>query len=120
MPLGGKVGAVRRGLACDTAAMTQRVQITARDLSGMVRHWLGCPPGGYLGSDYGSDVAALLQTPQSGGLADGLIAKARADVPLLAQAPGAVDVFAQPVGVDQLAITMSVAGELIDVGISQG
>lgn len=101
--------------------MAQRTQITARDLSGMVKHWLGCPPGGYLGSDYGSDVASLLQTPLAAGLADGLIAKARADIPLLSQAaPGAVEVFAESSGVDRLSITMAVAGELIDVGVAQG
>lgn len=101
--------------------MAQRTQITARDLSGMVKHWIGCPPGGYLGSDYGSDVASLLQTPTAAGLADGLIDKARADIPLLSQAaPGAVEVFAQPAGVDRLSITIAVGGELIDVGTSQG
>lgn len=116
-----KFHAGRVALACDTGHMNNRVQIEATDLSGMVSHWLGCPPGGYLGSDYGSDVAALLQTPLGGGLADGLIAKARADIPLLSQAaPGAVDVFAESVGVDRLVITMAVAGELIEVGISQG
>lgn len=99
--------------------MNQRVQITANDLSSMVRHWLGCPVGGYLGSDYGSDVPALLQTPMNSGLVDGLIDKARIDVPLLSQA-GAVDVYAQPVGMDRLAITVAVAGELIDVGVAQG
>lgn len=99
--------------------MTQSAQITANDLSSMVQHWLGCPVGGYLGSDYGSDVPALLQTPLNSGLVDGLIEKARVDVPLLARS-GAVDVYAQPVGVDRLAITLAVAGELIDVGIAQG
>lgn len=51
--------------------------ITAHDVSGMVEHWLGCPPNGYLGMRYGSDVKSLLQTPMATGLADSLIAKAR-------------------------------------------
>lgn len=101
--------------------MSNRVQITAQDLSGMVGHWLGCPPGGYLGSDYGSDVASLLQTPMAGGLADGLIAKARTDIPLLSQvSPGAVSIYAEDVGIDQKRITFAVGGDLIEVGTTQG
>ena len=87
----------------------------------MVGHWLGCPTGGYLGSDYGSDVASLLQTPMAGGLADGLIAKARTDIPLLSQVSAdAVALYAEDVGIDQKRITFAVGGELIDIGTTQG
>lgn len=97
--------------------MENRAQITARDLSGMVGHWLGCPPGGYLGSDYGADIKALLQTPMAAGLADGLIDKCRQDVPLLSQAaPGTVNVYAYDEGIDRMGLVFDVAGELINVG----
>lgn len=105
-------GALRR-----MGSMKNRAQIEAADLSGMVAHWLGCPPGGYLGSDYGSDVKALLQTPMASGLADSLIAKCRVDVPLLTQAPpGTVNVGYYDLDIDKRAIVFEVAGELIDVG----
>lgn len=98
-------------------SMENRAKITARDLSGMVEHWLGCPPGGYLGSDYGSPVKDLLQSPMAAGLADGLIDKARQDVPLLSQAPpGAVNVYAYDEDIDRKVIVFDVAGELINVG----
>jgi hypothetical protein len=100
--------------------MNNRVQIEAADLSGMVTHWLGCPPGGYLGSDYGSDVKSLLQTPMASGMADALIEKCRADIPLLALArPGTVNVGYSDLGIDRRSIVFEVAGELIDV-VDQG
>lgn len=100
--------------------MKNRVQIDAAELSGMVGHWLGCPPSGYLGSDYGSDVPALLQTPMASGLADGLIAKAQVDIPLLSQAaPGAVNVVAFDDDFDRKVIAFDVAGELVTAGIQE-
>lgn len=99
-------------------AMDNTARITARDLTGMVTHWLGCPPGGYLGSEYGSDVKALVQSPMASNLADGLIDKCRQDVPLLGQtAPGTVNVYAydDPSVIDRKVIVFDVAGELINV-----
>lgn len=83
----------------------------------MVGHWLGCPPNGYLGSDYGSDVKSLVQTPMAAGLADGLIAKCKQDVPLLLDAPpGMLNVYAFDGGMDRKVIKFEVAGELVDAG----
>lgn len=98
-------------------AMDNTARITARDLSGMVEHWIGCPPCGYLGSDYGSEIKALLQTPQASGLADGLIAKCRLDVPLLARAePGTLNVYAYNETMDRKILVFDVRGELINIG----
>ena len=49
--------------------------ITGADIQLMVRHWLHTPTYGYLGSDYGCDPKALLQNPQSIGVANAFIAK---------------------------------------------
>lgn len=98
-------------------SMKNRVQIQSSDLSGMVTHWLGCPPGGYLGSDYGSDVKEILQTPMASGIADSLIQKCRADIPLIAQAPpGFVNVGYYDADFDRRVIVFEVGGELIDIG----
>lgn len=89
-------------------------QITARDVTDMVRHHLGCPIDGYLGSGYGSDLKSLLQTPMASGLADGVIAKAKQDVPLLeTAAPGSVNVYMQDLGMDKKGLFFEVAGELV-------
>lgn len=90
--------------------------LTPQDLQEMVTHHLGCPPNGYLGSDYGSDVKAMLMQPMSSPAADDLIAKMRLDIPLLAVAPaGTVTVSAVDVGFDQKAIRIDVLGQSIDV-----
>lgn len=89
-------------------------QITARDVTDMVRHHLGCPIDGYLGSGYGSDLKSLLQTPMASGLADGVIAKAKQDVPLLeTAAPGSVNVYMQDLGMDKKGLFFEVGGELV-------
>lgn len=96
--------------------MKTRTQFQATDVSRMVSHWLGCPEGGYLGSDYGSDVQALVQTPMASGLADDLIAKCRADIPLLQLAPpGAVNVYSYNAEFDRKVIAFEVAGQIIEV-----
>lgn len=82
----------------------------------MTRHHLGCPPNGYLGSGYGSDVKAILQTPMAAGLADGIIAKAQQDVPLLrTAAPGSVNLYASDLDMDKKGIFLEIGGELIPV-----
>lgn len=94
--------------------METPVQFTARDLSSMVGHWLSTPPNGYLGQSYGSDVKAILQTPMSAGLANGLIAKCKTDVPLARS--GNVNVFSYDTDIDKKAIVFEVAGEIVSVG----
>lgn len=88
--------------------------IAAQDLQGMVSHWLGCPPNGYLGSDYGSATEDLLHTPLRGGAANALVAKARTDIPILSVLPeGAVSVLAEPQGPDKMRLYFEVAGALL-------
>lgn len=90
--------------------------ITKRDVSEMCSHWLGTPPGGYLGSDYGADVKSLIHSPMSGTQADELIAKCRIDVPIIDQLPaGAVNVYAYDKDFDQKALVFEIGGELLDI-----
>lgn len=94
--------------------MADNTPITAKDLSDMATHWLGCPPGGYLGSDYGSDMDSILQTPMAAGLADGQIAKFRQDVPLAAMAPpGTINIYSYDIDIDKKGILFDVNGDVI-------
>lgn len=82
----------------------------------MLTHWIGTPVNGYLGSDYGSELKALIQTPMAAGLADGIIAKARQDIPLLlTAAPDALNIYAEDRGMDVKAIVFEIGGELVPI-----
>ncbi len=90
--------------------------ITADDLQGMVTHWLGCPPNGYLGSGYGSPVEELLQAPLAGGAADRLIAKLRTDIAIMGRLPAeTLSVYAQQSPPDKLDLFFEVAGNLVPI-----
>lgn len=83
---------------------------------GMCSHWLDTPVNGYLGSRYGSDKKSLLQTPQAAGLAESFIAKCRQDVPILTTASeGAIALYAEPAGIDELNIILRVLDQDIAV-----
>lgn len=89
-------------------------QLDGDAVQDMVRHWLTTPPNGYLGSDYGADLPRLLQTPQSAGVADGVITKLIHDVPILGAMPkGAINLYSAPVGNDGAKLFFEVAGGLI-------
>ena len=91
--------------------------INAQDLQGMVSHWLGCPPNGYLGSGYGSGVQDLLQTPLNGDGADALIAKLREDIAIMGQLPqAALNVTADREGPDTLRLYFQVVDALVPIG----
>lgn len=80
----------------------------------MVRHWLGCPVNGYLGSSYGADVASLLHQPLSSQAADRFLDKLRADVPILASLPrDQVNLLSQEVPPDGLLIYVEVMGNVV-------
>lgn len=82
----------------------------------MVEHWLGCPPRGYLGSSYGSDVKSLLQTPMAAGLADDLVRKCQTDIPLVSGLPdGGLDVTLYDTDIDRKVIVFGIAGRQISV-----
>jgi hypothetical protein len=93
-------------------------QITGDDIQAMVSHWLEVPENGYLGSSYGSNIRALLQRPQVGDrrYVDAFLDKLRTDVPVLQALPaGAVSLYAEPKGPDQLHIVLDVAGRTYDL-----
>lgn len=89
---------------------------TGNDVQGMVRHWLNVPIGGYLGSDYGQDIKALLQLPQADGRADAFIQKMREDVPMLNAMPaGSVNIYAVQSAPDRTDLLIEVAGQAIQL-----
>ena len=64
------------------------VQISGRDIQGMIRHWLQTPVNSYLGSDYGQDNMSLLQIPlMDSTAADDYISKLREAVECLRSVP---------------------------------
>jgi hypothetical protein len=94
--------------------------ITKNDLIDMIRHWLNTPTGGYLGSGYGADVKAMLQSPMRTGIADSFLAKMRVDIPLVAALPAsAINVYAVDEGPDKRTIFIDVAGEPVLIGSTQ-
>jgi hypothetical protein len=95
-------------------------KITKADLIDMIRHWIATPVYGYLGSGYGADLKAMLQTPMSTGIADSVLAKLRVDIPLVASLPAsALNIYAVDEGPDKRTIYIDVAGEMIPLGSSE-
>lgn len=96
--------------------MQTAAPITSADLGDMVGHWLSCPPNGYLGQSYGSDVKQVLHTPMAAGLVNDMIEKCRADVPLASRlGPGGINVYAYDAAMDKKVVVFEVAGELVPV-----
>lgn len=90
--------------------------ITGNDIHHMVRHWLNTPVGAYLGSDYGQDVKALLQQPQTDGAPDAFLQKLRSDVTVLQALPtGSLNLYGVPSLPDRLDLIVEVAGQTIEV-----
>jgi len=95
--------------------------ITGDDIQAMVSHWLETPVYGYLGSDYGSDPKSLLQRAQSDGQADRFVRKLKRDVSVLEVLPNsAVSLYGTPEDVDQLRLTLDVAGRSYDISDVEG
>lgn len=91
-------------------------EINGEDVSGMVKHWLGCPVNGYLGSSYGSDALALLQKPMASGLGDAFIRKMETDIPLVGSLRGGViDIHFERVSNQRKRLLINVAGNLVTV-----
>ena len=90
--------------------------ITGNEIQGMVGHWLKTPVNGYLGSDYGQDVKALLQQPQTDGAPDAFLQKLRSDVTVLQALPtGSLNLYGVPSLPDRLDLIVEVAGQTIEV-----
>lgn len=89
-------------------------QITAKDVQEQVRHWLNCPPNGYLGSPYGAPLKDMLQRPLSGGDGDAFLAKLRRDVQIIDAAPaGSVNLYSAKREPDKREILIEVGGDVI-------
>lgn len=87
--------------------------VTGNDIQDMVGHWLKSPTNGYLGSDYGQDLPALLQRPQADGSADDFLEKLREDVPLINALPdGSTNIYGVKRSPDRLDLVIEVAGTL--------
>ena len=87
------------------------IDVTAKELEGMVEHWLSTPVNKYLGSSYGHDIKSLLQQPHSGVAADQLIRKLVSDIPLLSVMPAdKIAIYATPVGADKTELVLDIAG----------
>lgn len=94
----------------------EAVVITGAEIQKQVGHWLNTPVCGYLGSDYGQDVKALLHNPLSSDAPDAFLRKLRDDVPLLGVAPFSdVNLYSVRNGVDRLDLVIEVAGAGIAV-----
>lgn len=90
--------------------------ITGNDIQSMVRHWLNTPVCGYLGSDYGQDIKALLQLPHADGAPEAFLRKMRGDVFALQVLPaGSVNLYGLPSFPDRLDLVVEVAGQTIGV-----
>lgn len=103
--------------------MTQNI-LNGAEVQGMVTHWLSTPPNGYLGSDYGSDPQALLQTPMAAvGLGDAFLDKMRQDVPVIGALPaGAVNVHLEKMSNrnDGKRLLIEVLDSVVSVSQSEG
>lgn len=83
--------------------------IGSDDIAGMVRHWLGTPPNGYLGDSRGCDPLSLLHQPSTSGLGDAFIEKMLTDIPILRQLPrNAVNVYFEQVTKDRKRLLIEV------------
>ncbi len=86
-------------------------RITGLDIQDMVRHWMASPVYGYLGSDYGNDLKAILMRPLGDSLADAQLRKLRDDIlALQILPPGSVNVYAQHHAPDRVELVIEVAG----------
>jgi hypothetical protein len=92
-------------------------KITTADAQAMVSHWLATPVNGYLGSDYGSNIKDLLQSPLRTGGADAVLTKLKTDVPLLAAMPrGSVNLYSQDTGPYKRRYFIDLSGATVDIG----
>ncbi len=88
-------------------------------IAAWIRHWLNTPPEAYLGTGYGFDGSALLMRSLGEGSADALIAKMRADIPLLASLPsGAVTVLAESQPPDTLKLTIVIGAAIVSASVN--
>lgn len=59
--------------------------INAKEIEGMIDHWLRTKPNGYRGSSYGAPLEELRLHAQSTNIANEFISKMKRDIPILNQ-----------------------------------
>lgn len=96
--------------------LAMQQSINQYQLQKMIQHWLSCPVGTYVGSNYGSDAKALLQKPSSGPVANDYIQKLKSDIPILTSMPsGSINLYSMSRFPDGVAIYLEVAGQEFEV-----
>jgi len=96
--------------------MAGMATITGTEIHAMVEHWLRIQVNGYLGSDYGQDIKALLQLPLADGAADAFLAKMREDIPALQALPaGALNLYSVETPPDRQDLIIEIAGRTFEV-----
>ncbi len=94
----------------------QTVYINGEDIQDMVRHHVGCPPNGYLGSPYGTDVKSMIQTPMASGNADAFVAKMKSDLPVIGLSGADTNIYLTDDAPDKKHLIIDVSGQLVIAG----
>ena len=89
--------------------------ITTQFILGQIRHWLKTPQNHYLGSNYGIDLYQYLHKPMTTPMVDEIIAKMRADIPVLnAVSEEHLNIYAKNSGFDSKVIYIEVDGMVLE------
>ena len=87
------------------------IRVTGLEIQYKVRHWMASPVYGYLGSDYGNDLKAILQRPQNNSLADEQLAKLKKDIAATQIIPASdVNIYAVHTPPDKVELVIEIAG----------
>ena len=82
----------------------------------MISHWLYCPVGTVLGSNYGNPGTSLLQSAMSANIADAFIAKLKEDFPILnTLSDDAINIYVVKEGIDRNRFVLSVGNTEFEV-----
>ena len=90
--------------------------INAKDITGMIDHWLRTKPNGYRGSSYGAPLEQLRLHAQTTSVANSFIDKMKQDIPILNQlSSDQFGVFFSDQGFERKIITLKVGIIQIDL-----
>lgn len=82
----------------------------------MVKHWLSCPVGTYVGSSYGNPVNDALQSSITSSAADLLVTKLKTDLPILNDlSDGSINIYEYSLVSDRKQIILDIAGTEFEV-----
>lgn len=94
--------------------------VSAKFILGQIHHWIHTPQNAYLGSNYGMDVYQYLHKPMTHQMADEIIAKMRADIPVLnGVAEDGLNIHARNDGFDSKIIVIEVYGYAFEVDLNR-